>query len=67
MQKQTKQFLQEVEADGWSWELRRSGHLKLTGPSGEIAFAAATPSDRRALQNIRSDMRRATRQVKESA
>jgi hypothetical protein len=37
------------------------GHLKLSLPNGRPVFAASTPSDWRAIHNIRRDVRRALR------
>jgi hypothetical protein len=66
MSKQTKQFLKRIERRGWSWEYRRSGHLKLHGPNGEMVFCASTPSDHRAWRNVETNMRRAREQAHRS-
>lgn len=42
---------------GWSYVLRRSGHYRVAGPRG-VYFTGSTPSDSRALRNLRSDLRR---------
>lgn len=65
MNKQVKQFLKDIERRGWTWEHRRGGHLRLRGPHGEIVFASNSPSDGRALENIRRDIRRVVRERKE--
>lgn len=47
--------------DGWRVEPTRGGHLRLRHPSGALVHAAGTPSDRRALANTLSTMRRELR------
>lgn len=44
---------------GYNVELRKGGHYKFTAPTGKFFFTSATPSDKRALANILSDMKRA--------
>jgi hypothetical protein len=44
---------------GYNVELRNNGHYKFTAPTGRFFFTSSTPSDRRALDNIMSDMKRA--------
>lgn len=46
-----------IEA-GWTMEKRKSGHLKLTSPKGDIIFTASTPSDWRATKNLASQLRK---------
>jgi len=47
---------------GYNVELRNGGHYKFTAPTGRFFFTSATPSDRRALDNILADMKRAEKQ-----
>lgn len=61
--KETRQFLKRIEKRGWTWEERRSGHLRLEGPRGEFVFCSATPSDHRALKNIERNMRMASDRI----
>lgn len=42
---------------GWGYTLRKAGHYRVTGP-GVLYFTGSTPSDRRALRNLRHDLRR---------
>ena len=42
--------------------VRGSGHYALDLGNGIVVFAAATPSDQRAIHNLRADVRRLTRQ-----
>lgn len=58
--KDLKTFLKTIEGEGWSWYLRRSGHIRLDGPNGEVVFTGGTPADKRTIKNIRQDMRRET-------
>ena len=53
-------FTQElVESGRWSAQVgRRSRHIRLRHESGAIYFTGSTPSDRRALLNLRSDIRK---------
>ena len=59
-----KQLLRAAEARGWSVELtRRGAHVRLVHPSGGLVVAASTPSDWRALANLRAQLRRAERRA----
>jgi hypothetical protein len=51
-------LLRALERQGWTVELRRSGHYRCLGPAGQIYFAASTPSDCRSLLNARAALRR---------
>lgn len=52
----------EYENAGWTIRRTGGGHLRWTGPNGEgPVFTASTPSDHRAIQNIKATLRRATR------
>jgi hypothetical protein len=44
---------------GYNVELRANNHYKFTAPTGKFFFTSSTPSDRRALDNILADMKRA--------
>jgi predicted RNA binding protein YcfA (HicA-like mRNA interferase family) len=57
-----KELLRAAEARGWRVELtRRGGHVRLVHPDGAVVVAAATPSDHRALANLRAQLRRVER------
>lgn len=44
---------------GWSVTLRRrSGHYRIAAPDGRVYFASSTPSDHRAVRNLRAALRR---------
>ncbi|MBO1325361.1 hypothetical protein K2X14_11520 [Acetobacter sp. TBRC 12305] len=53
-----KELLRSVKARGWSAELTRGGHVRWKHTSGAFVFGAATPSDRRAIQNLKAQMKR---------
>lgn len=60
MSSRNSELLREARKQGWSVELRRGGHVRLTPPnSSSPIFIPATPSDRRALMNAVTRMRRA--------
>ena len=46
-----------AEAHGWRVEVG-GRHLKWRGPKGQLVVSAITPSDHRALMNIKSDLRK---------
>jgi len=48
-----------AEAQGWKVSRTANSHWRFVAPTGEIIFAAGTPSDRRAMQNHITRMRRA--------
>lgn len=56
-----KELLKRVKADGWLVEKAKNGHYKLTHPCGGLVFVSLSPSDHRALLNIRGDIRREMR------
>jgi predicted RNA binding protein YcfA (HicA-like mRNA interferase family) len=49
-----------LEDHGWTCtQRRRGGHWRIAGPAGQLVVISASPSDPRALNNIRADLRRA--------
>jgi hypothetical protein len=52
-------FIRQLRRDGFTAEVTGGGHWRLTHP-GLLApvFAAATPSDRRAVHKLRTTIRR---------
>lgn len=51
--------LREIaEGQGWVVTIRNNGHLAWTSPSGAKVYTSATPSDHRAVQNIKRDLRK---------
>lgn len=56
--KEADALFRELRNAGCSIEKRkRSGHVKITTPNGPV-FAPSTPSDWRALKNLRSVLRK---------
>jgi hypothetical protein len=43
---------------GWAIALNKNNHYKWTSPSGAFFYSSSTPSDRRALERLKSDLRR---------
>lgn len=54
-----KELLKRLEAEGWTVELKTSGHRKLTSPTGAVVFTSSSPSDFRAIRNVERDLKRA--------
>lgn len=58
MRRQIKDLILSAQAQGWTAEMRGTGHWALYAPGGGMVVMAATPSDHRAVKNIVSVMRR---------
>lgn len=57
--KELKQLVLEFQSRGWTVGITGGNHLRWTHTaSGEVVFSAATPSDRRAILNIRKTLGR---------
>lgn len=56
--KDLKQIREEAERNGWAVAPTSGGHLKWKAPSGKVMFTAATPSDCRAIKNIKAWIRK---------
>ena len=52
-----------AQAAGWSVAKTRGNHVKWASPTGAVVFSASTPSDRRAIHNIRAMLRRKGLQI----
>jgi predicted RNA binding protein YcfA (HicA-like mRNA interferase family) len=58
--KDVEQFLRVLRRDGWRVERTNGEHWKLTPPgSGRMVFTGSTPSDHRAIKNLKAECRRA--------
>lgn len=57
--KEMKKLFKYVRDQGWDVERRRNGHWAITGPEGDKVFCSGTPSDHRAIQNIKKDLSKA--------
>lgn len=47
-----------AQDQGWTVTLTHGNHLKWVSPTGSVYFSASSPSDFRALKNLRSDLAR---------
>lgn len=59
--KDLKALVREYEDKGWQVVDRGTGHLQMRPPKGPPVFFACTPSDHRALLNIRKMFERVER------
>jgi hypothetical protein len=57
-QKDIRQLVGKLRRQGWAAVIARSGHWRLTTPSGEQMTCAYSPKGDRALRNARQDARR---------
>lgn len=55
--KELKSLLKEVENQGGQVLRTRNNHYKVVSSNGSIVFISSTPSDNRALENIKRDLR----------
>jgi hypothetical protein len=51
----------EIEAPGATTSITDGNHIRIKLPSGAQIFCASTPSDGRALRNVRATVRRGHR------
>jgi predicted RNA binding protein YcfA (HicA-like mRNA interferase family) len=56
--KDVMRVINEVASAGWLVERTRGGHFRLVAPGGQSVIAASTPSDPRALLNMKSRIKR---------
>jgi hypothetical protein len=57
--KDLTQLVREARGAGWNVNVTPGGHLRFRAPEGgEPIFAASTPSDPRALANLRAHLKR---------
>lgn len=55
--KEMKEIARHATRCGWVIEVRRNNHLKWTAPDGSsVYFSSGTPSDFRAIRNVRRDL-----------
>lgn len=47
-----------ASSQGWRVEQRKNTHLSWISPNGAKVFSSFTPSDGRAVQNLKRDLRR---------
>ena len=59
MKRELRAILCRLRDQGWTVELRRSGHYRLDPPGGGGPyFTGSTPSDWRGIRNLVADLRR---------
>lgn len=56
--KEFRPLLDAAIAAGWTITASSSKHVRWRSPEGKTVFTSSTPSDHRAFQNARSDLRR---------
>ena len=56
--KELHQLIKEAECQGWSVSKTAKSHYKWLSPLGNFFFSSGTPSDHRALKNIKKDLAR---------
>lgn len=55
--KDFQKLIKEAESQGWEVNRTGGGHLRWVAPDGRVVFSAFSPSDKRALQNTRKELR----------
>lgn len=55
--KDLKVLMDQATTQGWVITKTNGGHFKWVSPIGKFFFSAQTPSDHRALQNVKKDLR----------
>lgn len=53
-----KPIVEHARAHGWELTRTRGGHLRLRSPHGATVLFGCSPSDHRAVRNLRADLRR---------
>jgi hypothetical protein len=54
--KELGELIADAEEQGWVVGRRTNGHLKWVSPKGEVVFSSSSPSDPRAVSNIKRDL-----------
>jgi hypothetical protein len=57
-QKDIRQLVRKLVRQGWDAVIAKSGHWRLTAPTGEQMTCASSPKGDAAYRNARSDARR---------
>ena len=55
--KELMSLLKLAEIQGWRVSRTNKNHYKLIAPNGKVIFTSSTPSDNRAINNIKRDLR----------
>ena len=53
-----EQLIKEAVCQGWEVTPTKKSHYKWLSPLGAFFFSASTPSDHRAINNIKRDLKR---------
>jgi len=57
--REIKALLREIEKmEGWRLEPCKNGHTKIFAPDGDLYICGGTPSDYRAIKNVRAWVKR---------
>ena len=51
-------LLEIAASQGWTLERRTNNHLRWISPTGTKVFSSGTPSDHRAVQNLKKDLKK---------
>lgn len=51
-------LVEQALEEGWTVSPTQNGHLRFTHPCGALVHGPSTPSDHRALKNLRATLRR---------
>jgi predicted RNA binding protein YcfA (HicA-like mRNA interferase family) len=57
VKKDVEQLIHVAQDQGWHVTKTKGSHWKWTSPQGAIVFSGQTPSDLRALKNIKRELR----------
>ena len=57
--KDLKKLFKEIKSHGWRVSRRNNGHFLLQGPNDQKVYCGGTPSDHRAIKNIKKDLSKA--------
>jgi hypothetical protein len=60
--KELRPLAKKYMAKGWQLEQTANGHVRWTGPRGQVVISASTPSDWRARKEIEARLRRSSKQ-----
>lgn len=52
-----KELLDTAKSQGWQVLARTNNHLAWVSPSGAKVFSSRTPSDHRAIKNLKKDLK----------
>ncbi len=59
MASELKELIKSAKSQKWEIVVSNGGHLKWISPLGKVIFTSLTPSDRRAMSNIKRDLKSA--------